>query len=413
VVRVGPNELAFADPALIKEIYSQGTPYMKAPMYATFRRTYPTLFDMIDRDQHSQRRKLLSHAHAKSSVDEAEPLIAEQIAKFVEWMRKMEGTVVNVQVWYRMLALDITGSLFMGEDFGALESGKEPAYLDDADHFLLLVGLRWQMPYLLPLFSWVPIPSWQRLVNSEFLFFDYGDKALARYIQRYGREPKRKDLLKKIILGDETVSPLTDAEIGEELSHLIFAGTDTTSGTLTFICWELTRQPGWQTSLRKELRAAKVGFSHGVPKYKDVANLEILNAVITEGLRVHGPVPSGLPRVVPKEGAKLGGHFVPGGVSSLPAPHAFTDHQIRPSCPCKATPPSETPSPFPLQRSLTHPAGFSPPVPSVMTRPSTWAASWESARLRCGRLGCPSPRARGAALASTLRRWSSSLFWRR
>ncbi|KAA6410712.1 MAG: cytochrome P450 [Lasallia pustulata] len=45
VVRVAPDELSFADPLAIKDIYGQGTPYMKSPFYDGMHLGTPNLFD--------------------------------------------------------------------------------------------------------------------------------------------------------------------------------------------------------------------------------------------------------------------------------------------------------------------------------------------------------------------------------
>ncbi|KAA6415195.1 MAG: pisatin demethylase [Lasallia pustulata] len=123
-----PDELSFADPLAIKEIYGQGTPYMKSPFYDGMHVGTPNLFDGRDRAAHKERRKLLSHAFARSSINDAEPLIADQISKCLAWVEKKDGSAMNVYAWFRMLTLDITTCLFMGEAIGALD--------EDAPHEL-------------------------------------------------------------------------------------------------------------------------------------------------------------------------------------------------------------------------------------------------------------------------------------
>jgi benzoate 4-monooxygenase len=121
IIRIAPDELSFADPAVIKEIYSQGTAFMKSPFYNGLNEGIPNLFDGIDREAHRRRRKLLGNAFAKSSIVESESLVAEQIRKFMGWVERKEGTVMNVYAWFRMLSLDIVSSLLMGQAVGALE----------------------------------------------------------------------------------------------------------------------------------------------------------------------------------------------------------------------------------------------------------------------------------------------------
>ena len=315
VIRIAPNELSFADPLAIKEIYGQGTPYMKSPFYDGMHLGTPNLFDGRDRDAHKERRKLLSHAFSKTSINDAEPLIADQICKFFTWVEKKEGSAMDVYKWFRMLNLDITTSLFMGEEIGALDNDAPHEYLSNIDNHLKIGGMKWQMPYLLPLTSWVPIKSWQRFLTSQERLYSYGRQAFERYIEHFGRDSERNDLLKRVIRGDATATPLDDKSICSEIGSLIMGGTDTTSTTLTYTVWELAKHPQWQTRLREELQRAKVKIRSGVPDYKDIERLEILDAIVLEGLRLHPAAPASLPRVVPPQGAWITGIFVSGGVS--------------------------------------------------------------------------------------------------
>ena len=44
------------------------------------------------------------------------------------------------------------------------------------------------------------------------------------------------------------------------------------------------------------------------------ANLQYMHAVLREAMRIFAPLPLGLPRVVPKGGDTVDGHFIPEGV---------------------------------------------------------------------------------------------------
>jgi cytochrome P450 len=84
IVRIAPDELSFSDPAVIKEIYSQGT----------LLRNHLSITASLE--AHRQGRKLLGNAFAKSSVVQSEPLVAEQVRKFMGWVWRKEGMVINV-----------------------------------------------------------------------------------------------------------------------------------------------------------------------------------------------------------------------------------------------------------------------------------------------------------------------------
>ena len=143
IVRVGPNELSFSDPVLIKEIYGQGTPYMKTAFYVGFDNNRgASLFSTLNQTEHRDKRKLLSNAFAKISILASEPLVASQISKFLGWVDTKGCSAMDVFMWFRLLALDITSSLFMGEEFGALNQETPHPYLENLDSYFMIAGLR-------------------------------------------------------------------------------------------------------------------------------------------------------------------------------------------------------------------------------------------------------------------------------
>jgi cytochrome P450 len=241
----------------------------------------------------------------------------------------------------------IIGELFLGKSFNALAEGVTTQFLHDIDCQFQVLGIEWHFPWVYKILQIIPLPSLQHFLHapervskvsphfflqflplslfSSFLIFTLetwtnnaiqcGHDTFAEYVGRYGRDTKRVDLLTKIITqpAEKSESALSDYEIGIEIGNLVFAGTDTTSNTLTYLFWELTRHNSWQARLQAELQNVKL--ENRVVAFKEVANLPVLDAVVNESLRVHPAAPSSLPRETPKEGALLAGYFVPGGVS--------------------------------------------------------------------------------------------------
>ncbi len=99
----------------------------------------------------------------------------------------------------------------------------------------------------------------------------------------------------------------------------IFAGTDTTSVTLTLTLLEIFCNDAIYTRLHSELRTA-IPQKSGLIDLAELEALPFLTACIKEGLRFSTPVRSRLPRVVPPSGWEYKGHRVPGGtlISSSP-----------------------------------------------------------------------------------------------
>lgn len=115
----------------------------------------------------------------------------------------------------------------------------------------------------------------------------------------------------------KTEAPLTDDEIIVELTNLIFAGTDTTSNTFSYMFWELAKNPEWQKRLRDEFSTVVWG-DEVVPRYKAVSHLPVLDAVVQETLRLWPASPASLPRIAPANGGIVDGTVIPGNVSIRP-----------------------------------------------------------------------------------------------
>lgn len=82
---------------------------MKAPVYDTMSLPPFGIFSMRNRADHSQRRRLLSHAFAQSSLYESEPLIEGNVKALLLRLENGLEMPVDVMSLFRLLAFDIVG----------------------------------------------------------------------------------------------------------------------------------------------------------------------------------------------------------------------------------------------------------------------------------------------------------------
>lgn len=103
--------------------------------------------------------------------------------------------------------------------------------------------------------------------------------------------------------------------IGACLSN-VFAGSDTTSISLTATLFNILAHPPVQRRLRAELdAAAAAGALSDPPTFAETQRLPYLQAVLKEALRVHPATGIPLWREVPAPGATLCGTWFPAGTS--------------------------------------------------------------------------------------------------
>jgi cytochrome P450 len=95
----------------------------------------------------------------------------------------------------------------------------------------------------------------------------------------------------------------------------VLAGSETTAALLSGCTYYLLRNHDKYERLLHEIRSTFNSLSE--IRLTSLVDLPYLNAVLTETMRVYPPIPSMLPRIVPKGGAIINDKFVPENVSSL------------------------------------------------------------------------------------------------
>lgn len=125
------------------------------------------------------------------------------------------------------------------------------------------------------------------------------------------------DFLSKLLRLEE------EGKIGPEdvfgtFANNVIAGSDTTGISLGALIFRIYEHPPVLQRLRKELNQHEGEGKVSNPiRFSESQELEYLQAVIKEGLRLHPAVGKQLARTVPKGGKMIEGRFFPEGVSSL------------------------------------------------------------------------------------------------
>lgn len=143
----------------------------------------------------------------------------------------------------------------------------------------------------------------------------FADWATARTEERMAMKSSRPDFMSHIM----DKGSLSPEEMQTNNRILLQAGSETTATALCGITYYLTSTPRAMAGLTRELHATFADAD--AVTLDDLAELEYLNAVIHEGLRLFPPVPGGFLRRLPRdEGDTIGGNFVPPNVRHV-RPH--------------------------------------------------------------------------------------------
>ncbi|MFI2779805.1 cytochrome P450 [Streptomyces sp. ALB3] len=154
--------------------------------------------------------------------------------------------------------------------------------------------------------DWVPTPGRSRIKKAASVI----DAEVARVVARHrDGDGERPDLLSRLLTAvDETGARLSDQEIRDETVTLYIGGHETTSSTLVWAWYLLSRTPHALAALTGELDRVLGDREPGIDDY---ARLPYAQAVVKETLRLYPTI--WLVTGVAKEGARIGGVPVPEG----------------------------------------------------------------------------------------------------
>ncbi len=221
---------------------------------------------------------------------------------------------------YQYLALDVVGTAALGRSFDLMKTGKSHPFAQDLMACVMAIPPRGYQPkWLWWLITKIPSPEWQFNLGAERRMTEYADVIIDEKIAAAEKNGgKMTDADANTLIGnyieyrDVAGQALSRGVVKGEIGTIYFAGTDTTSNTMTFITWEIASKPHIQERLYAELKD-KIADPARVPALEEVETWPYLNAVIKEGLRKYAAAPSHLERVVPPGGVTLQGYFIPEG----------------------------------------------------------------------------------------------------
>nr|XP_047935633.1 sterol 26-hydroxylase, mitochondrial [Anser cygnoides] len=163
----------------------------------------------------------------------------------------------------------------------------------ETQHFIDSINLMFKnsiFATVLPRWSRKVLPFWDRYLDSWDTIFAFGKTLIDR---------KMKELEGQVEGGKEVSGYLSYLlasgrlsldEVYGSVAELLLAGVDTTSNTLSWALYHLSRDLGIQETLYQELKA--VVPPDRFPRAEDIPKMPMLRAIIKETLRVYPVVPT-------------------------------------------------------------------------------------------------------------------------
>ncbi|KAF3040466.1 hypothetical protein E8E12_003874 [Didymella heteroderae] len=314
IVRVGPNEVSVANWRNIRTIYANTKTVVKNSAFyanATFVGKN-NIFQMINPTEHAARRKLSSPPYAAQSVSRLDALIQKKAEDLAQRMvTEASASSTNTADAYKLCGLFSFETIckaafakdFEGSD-GAEASLKLLLAMDGSAPTLIFDGV---LPFLRPTGLGARLPGF---IGDAYRCHQYWEQQSRIMVDHFLEKSSsdEKYLLSPIATGIDGFlgRGLNHEELVEEAMGYMFAGSGTTSSSLTYLLYALSLPENEyvQERLYGELNALPSGDISALRQHP------YLNAVIKETFRRFPTIVSTLPRVL-LEPMQLDEHLLP------------------------------------------------------------------------------------------------------
>jgi len=253
----------------------------------------------IDGGYHRKARRTMLPAFHRERIARAGDTMVEETERAIDRWRP--GTEIDVYHETRGLALRIAMRALFG--FDPDRSARDIDAAEEFEHALGYYGRDYMLQTLRG-----PLTPWRRMHQARRLL----DRVIYAEIARRRRTGERGDDVLSLLLEarDEDGWEFSDRELRDQIMTLLFAGHDTTTSTVAFLLYELSRHPDATARVLAEQDRVLNGRAPSTQQLAgEVPELEM---VLDETLRLYPPAWVGPRRCI--EPFEFAGHRIPGDV---------------------------------------------------------------------------------------------------
>ncbi|EUC35669.1 hypothetical protein COCCADRAFT_90374 [Bipolaris zeicola 26-R-13] len=347
VVRLGPSEVSFNTTSALRTIYGAGSGFGRTSFYNMFH-VYgrKNMFSFFSGREHSERKKMFASAYAKSAMLKGAnaAIVEAKVRQYLDLIARQQGSS-EIFASLHYFSLDAITDFLYGKygKTSCLEGSKADCALVDDIVDVARRRLSWFVIHLPRFTTWLYSRTglFERVARCFYpMQLPTTYTGIRRHAmvacQEFVRSSAAYDPSKSV----EHMSPLIaklwrhhcsrqpggldDVDIASECADHLLAGIDTTSDTLMFLIWSLSRPESckFQQKLIEEVRSiSQEGLnSDGIPTVETSDKLPYVNAVIKETLRLYAPLPASEPREAPTA-TVIDGHHIPSGTTVSISPY--------------------------------------------------------------------------------------------
>ncbi|KAI0393224.1 cytochrome P450 [Xylariaceae sp. FL0594] len=230
--------------------------------------------------QHS--RAILRPAFVRDQISDLQ-CFDRHVRRLVELIPK-DGTTFDLQAMFSMLTTDIISDFMFGQSTDLQANAPEESHRFGRyfDASMQKIAYRARLGWITVLRSDPELDKYSSFMKEFVARF-------VKNVRQNAKTAERSPNERKYVFLDELLkSGESDEVIRDHLISIFTAGRDTTTSVLSYLFFELSRRPDVVATIRTEIKE----LGHDDPSWEDLRNMEYLNWVLKEALRLNPPVAS-------------------------------------------------------------------------------------------------------------------------
>ncbi|KAJ8029292.1 Cytochrome P450 2J6 [Holothuria leucospilota] len=255
----------------------------------------------------------------KASFEDA---IVEETTFLTDALLQSDGKVVNIEHLLKSAVSNVISSVTIGQRFQYNDEYFQNVLAkihDMLEHSMIAS----QLSLFLPFIKYIPFSSSAKIVDSMKTLINFHDKVTTEHKAKFDVE-NMKDIMDAYLFEIKKGNDVFNEDnMYWVINDLFIGSTDTITTTLMWVFLFLLNNPDVEKKVRAQLN--EVVGRNRMPRYSDRPKLPLVEAIISESLRLGTMSALSLPHVAATD-SELRGYDIPKGTLIIPNFHAmFTD----------------------------------------------------------------------------------------
>uniref|UniRef100_A0A336KJ13 CSON009391 protein n=1 Tax=Culicoides sonorensis TaxID=179676 RepID=A0A336KJ13_CULSO len=301
-IRMGPVKMVISRDPKVTEAIVNNPKFGKSKQYDLIKLFFGENLLTSQGEKWHKLRKMLTPAFHFQILERFVSIFEEQVKIMVEKLETDGSIAQDVCPMFHALTLDIISETSMGVTLNAQLDNQSP-FMDANQRLIDILEKRVFNGFLSVEWIFRLSPLYKEQEQNISYINKFVNKVINQRREKLQTEnnnesneddcdkKKRPALLDILLQAQNEGQPITNEYIANEVKAFMFAGHETTAGTLSFVSYLIAKHPQVQQKLIDEIKSNFLDEKTESLKIRDLNTLSYMDNVIKESLRLFPPAP--------------------------------------------------------------------------------------------------------------------------